>query len=159
MNLAQIHIRRFKHGEERVLWQICYSSIHKIARSDYTKAQLNAWAPIDLDENVWVEKIRKNQPFVAELNGQLVGYADIQPNGFIDHFFVSGNHARQGIGSALMTTLEHQAQQMYIPKLSAYVSSNAQKFFERFGFVVQEHRTSTIRGQQLANALMGKYVS
>jgi mRNA-degrading endonuclease RelE of RelBE toxin-antitoxin system len=28
--------------------------------------------------------------FVAELNGELVGYADVQGNGYIDHFFVSG---------------------------------------------------------------------
>jgi hypothetical protein len=35
------------------------------------------------------------RPFVAEDEGHIVGYADIQPSGYIDHFFVAGGHARR----------------------------------------------------------------
>ncbi|KAA8701490.1 GNAT family N-acetyltransferase [Pseudomonas cannabina] len=40
-------------------------------------------------------------PFVAVLDDHIVGYADVQASGYIDHFFVSGFHARQGIGQRL----------------------------------------------------------
>ena len=32
------------------------------------------------------------RPLVAEEDGRVVGYADLQASGYIDHFFVSGKH-------------------------------------------------------------------
>lgn len=97
-----MHIRRFEPGEELVLFEVYYSVIHLIARNDYSEEQLNAWAPLDTDRELWVNRMRGINPFVAEIDGNPVGYADIQENGYLDHFFVSGHHSRQGIGKALM---------------------------------------------------------
>ncbi|MEA3139470.1 MAG: putative acetyltransferase [Gammaproteobacteria bacterium] len=53
--------------------------------------------------------MREINPFVADLNGELVGYADVQSNGYIDHFFVSGKHPRRGIGSLIMKKILAEA--------------------------------------------------
>jgi putative acetyltransferase len=151
-----MRIRRFNLGEEVALFEIYHSAIHLVACRDYTEEQVNAWAPADFDRDLWVNRIRGINPFVAEIEGKLVGYADVQSNGYIDHFFVSGRHPRQGIGSALMKLIESEAVRMGVPDLTSQVSRTTQPFFESFGFVVIEKRVPVIRGVEVPNALMRK---
>jgi putative acetyltransferase len=151
-----MNIRRFQPGEELALFEVYYSAIHLIARDNYSEEQLNAWAPSDLDRQLWVNRIRGINPFVAEIDGEPVGYADVQQNGYIDHFFVSGNHPRKGVGKALMQVIHSEAELLHIAELTSNVSRTAQPFFERFGFVVVEQRKSVIRGVEVPNALMRK---
>ena len=151
-----MRIRRFNPGEEPALFEIYHSAIHLIASRDYTEAQVNAWAPSDFDHDLWANRIRGINPFVAEIDGKPVGYADIQENGYIDHFFVSGRHPRQGIGSALMAVLESEARRMGIVTLTSDVSRTAQPFFRSFGFQVVEQRVPVMRGVEVPNALMRK---
>lgn len=147
-------IRRFRPGEEAALFEVYHSAIHLIAAKDYTEAQVQAWAPADLDPGLWAQRIQSIQPFVAEIEGVIVGYVDVQANGYIDHFFVSGHHPRQGIGSALMATIEAEAQRLGLQELTSDVSLTAQPFFARFGFDVVEHRAPVRRGVAIPNALM-----
>jgi putative acetyltransferase len=143
-----IHIRRHKPGEEPALFEIFYSAIHLVASSDYTSEQIEAWAPRDLDPIRWERKIRAINPFVAELN------ADIQPSGYIDHFYVSGEHPRRGIGSTLMKRLFEEAKLLNAHILTSDVSRTAQPFFRKFGFIVMEQRYPECFGVIVPNALM-----
>ena len=153
-----MHIRRFNPGEEQALFDIYHSAIHLIAIRDYTEEQVSAWAPSNLDEELWVRRMRGINPFVAEIEGKLVGYADVQENGYIDHFFVSGQHPRQGIGRSLMGVLESEAKRLGVTELTSDVSRTAQPFFERFGFQIVEQRIPVIRGVEVPNALMRKSI-
>jgi len=153
-----MRIRRFEPGEEPALFDVYHSAIHLIASRDYTEEQVNAWAPAVLDEELWVRRIRGINPFVAELNGVLVGYADVQASGYIDHFFVSGRHARQGIGRALVGVLESEAKRIGVTKLTSDVSKTAQPFFARFGFQIVEQRMPVVQGIEVPNARMRKFI-
>lgn len=84
--------------------------------------------------------MRGINPFVVELDGRPVGYADIQPSGYIDHFFVSGRHARQGVGAKLMATLHDEAKRAQLGELTSGVSLTAQSFFAKSGFSIVENR-------------------
>jgi putative acetyltransferase len=83
----------------------------------------------------------------------------VQPSGYIDHFFVSGHHPRQGIGGKLMATIHQEARNIGITELSSDVSRTAQPFFEKFGFSVIEQRIPEIRGIVVPNALMRKVLA
>lgn len=148
------HIRRYAPGEEAALFDIYFTAIHLVASHDYTVEQVLAWAPRDLDAVLWKNKILEINPFVAELNGELVGYADVQSSGYIDHFFVSGKHPRRGIGSLLMRRILAEANALGVSSLTSHVSRTAQPFFARFGFVVKERRYPEIRGVVVPNAFM-----
>ena len=102
----------------------------------------------------WVRKIRSIVPLVVEVGSTIAAYGDLQPTGYIDHFFVSGRFARRRIGTALMEHLLFEASTRGIRSLTSDVSMTAQPFFERFGFQVVEYRLVTIRGAQLRNARM-----
>jgi putative acetyltransferase len=154
MRTEAAHIRRYEPGEETSLFDVYFTAIRLVARHDYTAEQVEAWAPADLDMSLWRDKIRKINPFVAQLNGELVGYADVQSDGYIDHFFVSGKHPRRGIGSLLMTRILAEAKSLAASTLTSHVSRTAQPFFEKFGFVVTERLYPEVRGIVIPNALM-----
>ena len=100
--------------------------------------------------------MRGIKPFVVEDAGEIVAYADVQSSGYIDHFFVSGSRPGQGIGGLLMQRIHDAAQVMAIAELTANVSRTAQPFFERFGFVLVEHRSPVTRGVVVPNAFIRK---
>jgi putative acetyltransferase len=149
-------IRRCEPGEEPALFDIYFTAIHLVASHDYTAEQNQAWAPREIDAAVWRNKMRDINPFVAALRGELVGYADVQSNGYIDHFFVSGRHSRRGIGSLLMKRIFAHAISGHVRSLTSYVSRTAQPLFARFGFIVVEQRSPEVRGVVIPNALMSR---
>lgn len=154
-----MEIRSFRWGDEPALFGVYFSAIHDVTSRDYTPEQVEAWAPADLDTALWQRKMRAIRPFVAEIRNEVVGYADVQPNGYIDHFFVSGAHQRRGIGAALMARIHEQAQSLGLAELTSDVSKTAEPFFARYGFDVVERRFPVLRGVTLQNALMRKVLA
>lgn len=149
-------IRPFRPGDEPPLWQVYYAAVHQLAAADYNPQQLDAWAPATVDTARWAERIQRLAPFVAERQGQIIGYADLQTDGYIDHFFVAPDHARQGVGSRLMDTIHQAALTRGIDRLYAHVSITARPFFEKWGFAVDASRTVYIQGVALNNFRMTK---
>ncbi len=149
-----IALREFQPGDEAALRMVFESAVRETARRDYAPAQIAAWAPSDHDPQEWAERMQRLRPFVAIVDGVAAGYADLQPDGFVDHFFVAAWAGGRGVGGALMRRLLARAQALGLPQLSAHVSLTAQPFFARFGFEVVEHRVVEVRGVQLGNAEM-----
>lgn len=96
-----IKVRDFSVGDEDKLWRVFYSSIHQVCSNNYNEEQLQAWAPADLDKSIWAFKMRSIKPYVAFDGDKVIGYADLQKDGKIDHFFVHGDHQGQGVGRHL----------------------------------------------------------
>lgn len=151
---APVVIRPFRTGDEPRLHAVFHAAVHGLAASHYRPEQLEAWAPTDYDAAQWNDRIRRIQPFVAEIDTLPVAYADLQANGYIDHFFVSAAHARRGIGQQLMDHILALARQRGLERVQAHVSLSAEPFFARNGFAVTTRQTVVARGVSLANALM-----
>ncbi|MGE0350097.1 GNAT family N-acetyltransferase [Hydrogenophaga sp.] len=149
-------IRPFCIGEEAALYRVHHGAVHRVASRDYTPEQLSAWAPPEPDHEAWTIKMRTLRPFVAEVDGLIAGYADVQASGYIVHFFVSADFPRQGVGRMLMDRIHEQATHLGIAELVSDVSRTAQPFFAAFGFEVVEHRFAVRRGVTIPNALMRK---
>ena len=149
-------IREFRIGDEPGLFGVFFSAIHDIASRDYTPEQVNAWAPQSVAPSRWANKMRAIAPFVVEHDGRPIAYADVQPSGYIDHFFVSSSFVRQGVGSMLMRRIHDTAASNGISVLTSSVSRTAQPFFRRFGFVIVEEREPVIEGVVVPNASMRK---
>jgi putative acetyltransferase len=147
-------IRDFCVGDESDLARVFQSSIREIASADYTTEQIGVWAGASSDLEQWVKRMRELKPFVVEVDGTIAAYADLQLDGYIDHFFVAGAHSRQGLGSLLMSHIIENAIANGIAILTADVSQNAQNFFARFGFEIVAQRSRKIQGITLPNALM-----
>ncbi len=151
-----VQVRPFLPGEELVLRDVFSSSVHQNAQAHYTPEQLDAWAPARHDASQWADRIRSRRPFVAERGGRIVGFADLQPSGYIDMFFVAGGHAGRGIGKALMRRLHAVAAEQGIGQLFSDVSLAAEAFFAAHGFAVEQRQDVPRNGVVLRNARMRK---
>lgn len=158
-----ITIRPYQPEDAQILWQLFFHTVRQINVRDYTQAQVEAWAEDKSDLTDWIEKMKSNQPFVATLNNEIVdnkiaGYADLQPNGLIDHFFCHHQYQGCGVGKALMAHIDEQAKQRNLTRLHADVSITAKPFFEHAGFVVKEKQSVSLRGQLFTNYKMEKSI-
>ena len=151
-----IELREFRPGDAPALRDVFVSAIHGVAIRDYTPQQVDAWAPREHDVADWAEHMHDLAPFVAERDGRIVGYADVQPDGYIDHFFVSAAAGGQGVGGALMRRLLARAHERGLAELTSHVSLTAQPFFAHFGFEIVQQRVVQVRGVELRNAAMRK---
>ncbi|RZA34389.1 MAG: GNAT family N-acetyltransferase [Lysobacteraceae bacterium] len=154
-----MHIRHVTPGEETALLAIFQSSVRGQACRDYTPEQIDAWAPRALtpaERQAWIARVASNHPWVVEVNGQLAAFADLQPSGYIDQFFVATECTGNGVGRALMQHLHEVAASRGIMRLHAHVSLTAQPFFARCGFTIEEEQLPVVRGVALRNAVMSK---
>ncbi|MCF7352728.1 GNAT family N-acetyltransferase [Vibrio sp. CK2-1] len=151
-----ITIRPYQPEDAQILWQLFFNTVRQINVRDYTQAQVEAWAEDKSDLTDWIEKMKGNQPFVATLNDKIVGYADLQGDGYINHFFCHHQYQGCGVGKALMLHIHEQAKQRNLARLHADVSMTAKPFFEHAGFIVKEKQSVSLRGQQFTNYRMEK---
>ncbi len=149
-----MNIRPFAIADEQALWALFRQSVHQVNKADYTPAQLLAWAPDDDNPQWFYQRIRDIKPYVLEMIGEIVAYADLQPDGVIDQFFCHPDWVGQGLGQRLFAYLQERASERGLTRLSADVSITARPFFERLGFVVLEEQEVELRGQRLINFKM-----
>lgn len=147
-------VRKYNKGEEKQLFEIFSTSVQQNAKGYYNEQQLNAWAPEEIDEEQWMKRMSGIKPYVVVENDLILGYADLQKDGYIDHFFIRGGYSGKGIGKFLMNYIIEIAMHKGIKELTADVSLAAQGFFSRFGFEVVERKSVVIRGVELENARM-----
>lgn len=155
--MTTLFIRKLLPGEEPALRSVFHAAVHCLASSHYSAEQRAAWAPSEHDAAQWAARMQANQPFVAETDGgAIAGFADLQPGGYIDMFFVAPAFARQGVGHALMAHIHAQAAQQGLARLWADVSLAAEPFFAARGFAVETRQAVERAGVVLHNARMGK---
>lgn len=152
-----ISITGFQPGIEQELWEVFYSAIHDVCIKDYSIEQVSAWAPKDFESSIWASKMASISPFVAYIDSKVVGYADLQGCGKIDHFFVHGDYQSRGVGSALMRHILEKA--ICFERVYSEVSHTAKPFYERHGFTSIKKQTFTVRKVQLQNNLMQRIQS
>jgi GNAT superfamily N-acetyltransferase len=157
----QIQVRRYQEGDAKEIAHLYYNTIHNVNSKDYTKVQLDAWAPWTSVQNYsgWKEKLENIKPFIALIGDIIVGFAEFEPNGHIDCFYVHHEFQGSGIGSALMCEIEKEAREKSLPKIYAEVSITARPFFEAKEFQIIKQQTVTIRDVELINFVMEKHYS
>ncbi|AXB31703.1 GNAT family N-acetyltransferase [Vibrio campbellii] len=153
-----ITIRDFQEEDAPTLWALFFTTVRNVNRRDYTEQQVKAWAQEGLDSQLWLKKMISIQPFVAELDGVIVGYSDVQPSGLVDHFFCHHEYQGQGVGRTLMTHVIKQAEAKGLDRIYSEVSITARPFYEHMGFTVVNEQQIEVRGATLTNYVMERHL-
>lgn len=153
-----ITIRNYIESDAKALWDIFFNTVRHINSRDYTQDQVEAWAPKSFDFIVWKNKIAAISPFVAEIDGVIVGYTDLQDDGLIDHFFCHYEYQGQGVARALMNHVFSIGLKRGVERYYSEVSVTARPFYEHLGFTLVKEQLIEIRGQKLRNFVMEKYI-
>ena len=143
-----LKIRAYEQHDFPTLCNIFLRAIKETASADYSVRQIAAWAQVD--EERWRQKIAASRVIVAEKDTVLVGFITAVDD-YIDLLFVSPDHSRQGVASALLKALLLQHPERVF---TVEASITAKPFFERHGFHVIEQQQVEARGERFLNYRM-----
>ncbi len=149
-------IRRYVPDDLDGLIALFHASVRRIAIKDYTEAQVKAWAPDDPDRERWTVRRASRPTWVAEIDGALAGFTDLEPDGHVDMMFVHPDHQGRGVAGALLRQVEAEAARLGLGRLFTEASITARPFFERKGFRMIAPQTVSVRGQDMVNYRMEK---
>jgi putative acetyltransferase len=154
-----IQVRNYKQSDAASIVRLFYDTIHSINRRDYSAEQVNAWAPTIPDPTIWHHRMIARSTLVAEQDGDLLGFAEMEPRGHLDMIYCRGDVVGSGVGRRLYQALEAKAIGIGLSYISADVSITAQPFFARCGFYVIQQNTVVRLGISLTNVKMLKVLT
>ena len=146
-------IRAYRSADCSTLAQIYYDTIHTVNAAHYTKAQLDAWATGNVDLAVWDAYFLARHSFVAELDGKIVGFSDMDDSGYLGRLYVHKDYLGRGIGKALCDAAEGAVE---VPKYTLHSSITAKPFYEKQGYRTVEMRQMERKDQLLTIYVMEK---
>lgn len=151
-----IRIRPYKPVDAWQLTEIFYNSVHGIDARYYSLQELNAWAPLPVDYLHWRERFDSHTVWVAELDGEPVGFTCMESDGYIDWLYIHSDYQRRGVARSLYNHLETLAREQEIQRLSVHASHVAKPFFEKRGFTTLQRCSVERLGVALHNWRMEK---
>lgn len=154
--IDDITIRNFRAGDIDAVVHLFRDTVHSINAKDYTKVQLDAWAPETIDNARWCEKLLTHFTVVAEKDGVICGFGDIHSNGYFDHLFVHKDYQGQGVASKIVAAIEGHAAKKGIKTIDVHASITARTYFLKQGYVTITPQQVTHNGQEFTNYVMRK---
>lgn len=151
-----MQIRRYRPGEELELWRLFHDTVHLSASADYSPEQLDAWSPTQVDLSKWRSRLGRLAPIVVENERKLIGYADFDTTGLVEHLYVHPQWQRRKVGTLLMQFVHEMARSDRIPKLYADVSITARPFFESWKFAIDHEQSVRLHDVELRGYRMSK---
>lgn len=151
-------VRTHRNGDVPVISRLFYDTIHHVNSRDYTREQIDAWAPEVPEDSFWKERFKRYHVYVAEEDGRIVGFTELDSAGHIDCFFVHHEWQRRGIGSRLMEHVVTSAAKKQISRLFAEVSITAAPFFVNSEFVVVRENEVIRRRVKLKQFVMERWL-
>ena len=151
-----ITVRLFAMDDAAAIADLFQASVRTLAAPDYTPSQLRAWAPNSIDAEKFGKRCRSKSTWLAEIEGRIAGFSDLEPDGHIDRLFCAPEAAGQGIASRLYDAIEAAARRQGITSLFTEASELARRLFEHKGFAVVKRQNLVVRGVAIHNYRMAK---
>jgi putative acetyltransferase len=133
-------------------------TIREVNICDYSTSQVKAWAPDDIYFRNWVEVCSSRFTYVADDEGVIAGFGELETNGHIDCFYCHKNYQRRGVGSQIYQAIEVKAFELSMNRLFTEASITAKPFFQRLGFSIVKEQEVTRRGETFINYAMEKFL-
>ena len=156
--MADMRIRLVRPDDAAALAALFYDSVHRGARDAYDTAQRRSWAPRVPETAAWRARLGDHTGFVAERDGDPIGFMTLRADGRIDLAFVAPDAIGQGVAKALYDEILREAVRAEMPRLHAEASLMARPFFERQGWVVIAPETVVRDGVSIPRFRMEKRI-
>ena len=135
------------------LAELFYDTVHTVNAKDYTQEQLDAWATGKVNLEAWNESFQAHHTVVAEMDGKIVGFGDMDETGYLDRLYVHRDYQRRGVAAAICDALEQRTK---AAEFTTHASITARPFFEKRGYTVAREQQVERRGVWLTNFVMKK---
>ena len=151
-----VRIRGYEAGDAPEIVRLFYQTVRSVNRADYSEEQVEAWAPGVPDEDEWHARMIGRRTLVAEEDGEVIGFAELEDDGHLDMLYLREDAVGRGVGRRLYEAVEQEARALGLSRVFAEVSITARPFFERRGFTVAREQTVHRGGVPLTNFVMEK---
>lgn len=148
-----MEIRIYQSDDCIQLAKLFYDTVHCINKRDYTKKQLEVWATGNVDIESWNKSFLEHYTLVSSIDGIIVGFGDIDKNGYLDRLYIHKDYQGKGIATALCDKLEKY---FNVDKITTHASITAKYFFEKRGYRVLKEQEVERKGLKLRNYVMEK---
>lgn len=145
-------VRTACQEDASLIGQLIYDTVRSINIRDYSQAQVEAWAPDAIIFSTYAESFA----YVVEEEGQILGFANITAEGYLNRFYIHHQFQGKGIGKLLLRAIEERTQSLHLEKMTTEASITARPFFISQGWVVVEQQTVDLRGLSFINFKMKK---
>jgi putative acetyltransferase len=156
IKMSTITIRPFRSSDVKEIITLFRDTVRTINIRHYSQEQVQVWAPDVIDEQQWLKELQENITYVAEVDGIIVGFADMSYEGYLDRLYVHKNYQAKGIAFRLLKQIEEKARTLGLNKITTHASINAKKLAERMGFKTIKKQTVIRQGVELTNYVMEK---
>lgn len=166
--MGKIQIRNYKSEDCAAMAALFYHTVHTVNARDYTPQQLDAWASGEVDLAAWDQSFQEHMTVVAEADGKIVGFGDMDDSGYLDRLYVHQDWQGKGMASAICDILEKAVRKDWEDKWSGlaadvgsfrfttHASITAKPFFIRRGYQVIREQQVERKGVKLTNFVMEK---
>ena len=138
-----MQLREYIPSDCAQLAELFYQTVHNVNAKDYTQEQLEAWD----------KSFRAHRTIIAVVNGEIVGFGDMDETGYLDRLYVHKDYQGQGIASAICDELERFATGK---TFTTHASITAKLFFQHRGYHVVRKQEVIRHGLALTNFVMEK---
>lgn len=107
---------------------------------DYTAS----WAPDLIDEGRLGQKCASRPTWIAEVEGRIAGFSDLEPDGHVDMLYVHPDFQRRDVARALLIHIEKSAHAAGLRRLYTEASIRARPVFEAMGPRIIAPQTVTV---------------
>ena len=146
-------LRTYRTEDCPEMARLFYETVHAVNAKDYTQAQLNAWAAGDVDLHAWNASFLAHHTVVAEMDGKIAGFGDMDESGYLDRLYVHKDFQHCGVATAICDALEKFST---ATEFTTHASITARQFFEKRGYAVVKQQQVERRGVLLTNFVMWK---
>ncbi len=132
--MSHVRIRTARESDAPTLHEIHTISVRELCRKDYSPDIIEGWLKNRSPEG-YLRAISAGEMYVAELDGQIVGFGHAVP-GEVKAVFVHPKFSNQGIGISLAKHGIKLARSESPDVVRVEATLNARRFYEKLGFSV-----------------------
>lgn len=151
-----MNVRMYRSEDCKEIVELFYNTVHSVNAKDYNKAQLDAWAPKDINISKWDKSLLEHYSIVIEDNSIIIGFGDLDINGYFDRLYVHRDYQWAYVATRILNEIEKYAQENEIKVITTHSSITAKPFFEKQGYKVVKEQVVERKGQILKNFIMEK---
>jgi putative acetyltransferase len=149
-------IRSFCLQDRASCGELFYQTIHTVCSNDYSNQQLDIWAPEVSRSGDFPRPLENNDCFVAVFDEEIIGFADITKDGYLDRFFVHKDYQGKGMGKRLLSAIEQRALERGLKTITIEASITARPFFEKMGYEMIQKQQKIVKDVAFENFKMKK---
>ncbi len=130
-----MRIRKSTLADAAALARLTRATIRTINAKDHPERIIEAWSGGNT-ASAYRKMLKERIQFVATEKGQIIGFADLLPNGELTSLYIHPKHIGKGIGKKLLVFIEDVAKKMGMQTLRCQSSENAKNFYLKHGYTV-----------------------